>query len=142
MAPAAGFNKAVTAAELDRGGRIDRVKAGIGREAAGRIWYRANASYFVAQTTYPLAREWAQQAARDLVGLSQLDAGAVNEVACAWDAVNLALPLNSPQAARVRRSGSDPKQACPSPRSAGALCFGAAQALGSGGRLQPPVRGT
>ena len=138
VAPAARFNKAVTA---DRAGLRRPDRSGEGRhrrEAAGRIGYRANATSFAAQTTWPQGREWTRQAARDLVGLGRLDAGAVNAVACAWEAVNGALPLNSPQAACVQRSGPDPKQACPSPRSTGALCFGTAQELGSGGACSRP----
>jgi Zn-dependent metalloprotease len=102
VVPAARFNQPVAAAELDCRNRVGSVKAGIGREAAGRIWYRANTIHFVEQTTYPQAREWTQQAARELVNLGQLDASAVNAVACAWEAVNVPLPPNSPQAVCVQ----------------------------------------
>jgi Zn-dependent metalloprotease len=98
----ARFNKAVTASSLDCRNRTGLVKAGIGREAAGRIWYRANTVHFVDQTTYPQARAWTQQAARELVALGQVNANTVNAVACAWEAVSVALPADSAEARCVR----------------------------------------
>ena len=60
---------------------------GIGRDAAGKIWYRALTVYMTSCTTYQGARTASLNAARDLygVGSAQHDA-----VAAAWSAVNVA----------------------------------------------------
>jgi len=59
---------------------------GIGRDAAGRIWYRALTVYMTSSTNYQGARTASLSAARDLYG-----AGSVQEsaVAAAWSAVSV-----------------------------------------------------
>ena len=60
--------------------------AGIGRDAAAKIWYTALTTYMVSNTDYAGARVATLQAAADLYG-----AGSANHaaVAAAWDAVNV-----------------------------------------------------
>jgi zinc metalloprotease ZmpA len=60
--------------------------AGIGREAAQQIWYRALTVYMTSNTNYAAARVATMNAAADLYG-----AGSVNQnaVAAAWDAVSV-----------------------------------------------------
>jgi Zn-dependent metalloprotease len=60
--------------------------AGIGREAAGRIWYRALAVYMTSNTGYSGARAATLDAAADLYGTGSAEYDAV---AAAWDAVNV-----------------------------------------------------
>lgn len=59
---------------------------GIGRDAAGKIWYRALTVYMTSGTTYAGARTATLDAARDLYG-----AGSVQQstVAAAWSAVSV-----------------------------------------------------
>ncbi|SFP19940.1 M4 family metallopeptidase [Variovorax sp. 770b2] len=58
--------------------------AGIGREKAGKIWYRMLTVYLNANSTYPDARAGSIQAASDLYGANSVAATAV---ARAWSAV-------------------------------------------------------
>ncbi|GAB3281076.1 M4 family metallopeptidase [Actinocorallia lasiicapitis] len=60
--------------------------AGIGREKAVRIWYRALTTYMTSGTTYAGARTATLNAARDLFGDGSSEQGAV---ASAWKAVNV-----------------------------------------------------
>jgi len=59
---------------------------GIGRDGAGKIWYRALTTYFTSATTYAGARRGTIQAAKDLYGASSTQASAV---AKAWSAVGV-----------------------------------------------------
>lgn len=68
---------------------------GITPNTAGQIWYRANTLYLTSQSSYPQAREATQTAAQDLVDKGLLKASVVKSVACAWEAVNVALPEGS-----------------------------------------------
>lgn len=58
--------------------------AGIGRDKAGAIWYRALTRYFTSDTGYAAARVATLQAAKDLYGSGSNEA---NTVAAAWSAV-------------------------------------------------------
>ena len=60
--------------------------AGIGRDAAMRIYYRALTTYFTSTTTYPQARAHTLKAAADLYGTGSTQ---YNAVAAAWSAVNV-----------------------------------------------------
>ena len=60
--------------------------AGIGRDKAERIWYRALTVYFTSSTDYAAARVATIQAAKDLYGSSSAEAGAVADT---WAAVNV-----------------------------------------------------
>ena len=60
--------------------------AGIGREAASRIWYRALTVYMTSGTDYAGARAASLAAATDLFGGGSTQA---NAVAAAWDAVSV-----------------------------------------------------
>lgn len=60
--------------------------AGIGREKAGKIWYRALTVYFTANTNYAGARAGTISAASDLYGIGSMEAQAV---ATAWSAVSV-----------------------------------------------------
>ena len=60
---------------------------GIGRSAAGAIWYRALTVYMTSGTTYSGARTATLNAARDLYGAGSTQ---YNAVASAWSAVNVA----------------------------------------------------
>ncbi|NUS59995.1 MAG: M4 family metallopeptidase [Lysobacter sp.] len=60
--------------------------AGIGREAAVQIWYRALTVYMVSTTNYAGARAATMSAAADLYGASSSQQ---NAVAAAWDAVGV-----------------------------------------------------
>ena len=60
---------------------------GIGRSAAGAIWYRALTVYMTSSTTYSGARTATLNAARDLYGAGSAQ---YNAVAAAWSAVNVA----------------------------------------------------
>ena len=62
----------------------DTSLAGIGREAAERIWYVALTSYMTEDTTYPEARAATLSAATDLYGADSAEYAAV---AATWDAV-------------------------------------------------------
>jgi Zn-dependent metalloprotease len=57
---------------------------GIGRTAAGRIWYRALTTYMTSDTTYAEARAATISAANDLYGVGSTQA---NAVVAAWNAV-------------------------------------------------------
>ncbi|MGZ5417771.1 MAG: M4 family metallopeptidase [Nocardioides sp.] len=57
---------------------------GIGRDAAGKIWYRALSVYMTSSTTYAQARTATLNAARDLYGTGSTQ---YNTVAAAWTAV-------------------------------------------------------
>ena len=60
---------------------------GIGRAAAGAIWYRALTVYMTSSTSYSGARTATLDAARDLYGSASSQ---YNAVAAAWSAVNVA----------------------------------------------------
>lgn len=60
--------------------------AGIGRDAAQQIWYRALTTYFTSNTNYAAARIATLQAAEDLYGNGSAN---YNAVAAAWDAVSV-----------------------------------------------------
>ena len=77
----AGFNY-TTAQLVCSGGAL----AGIGRDAATAIWYRALTTYFTSATTYPQARARTLQAAADLYGAGSTQ---YNAVAAAWSAVGV-----------------------------------------------------
>ncbi len=59
---------------------------GIGRDAAGKIWYRALTVYMTSSTTYAGARTASLNAARDLYGAGSAQQSAV---AAAWSAVSV-----------------------------------------------------
>jgi Zn-dependent metalloprotease len=59
---------------------------GIGRDAAGKIWYRALTVYFTSSTNYAAARTATLKAATDLYGASSAQ---YNAVAAAWSAVSV-----------------------------------------------------
>lgn len=59
---------------------------GIGRDAAGRIWYRALTVYMTSSTSYAGARTATLNAARDLYGAGSVQQ---NAVATAWSAVSV-----------------------------------------------------
>ncbi len=59
---------------------------GIGRDAAGRIWYRALTVYMTSSTNYAGARTASLNAARDLYGAGSTQ---YNAVAAAWSAVSV-----------------------------------------------------
>ena len=59
---------------------------GIGRDAAGRIWYRALTVYMTSSTNYAGARTATLNAARDLYGAGSTQ---YNAVAAAWSAVSV-----------------------------------------------------
>ncbi|MBF6024229.1 M4 family metallopeptidase [Lysobacter niastensis] len=60
--------------------------AGIGRDAAQQIWYRALTTYFTSTTNYAAARVATLQAAEDLFGAGSPQ---VTAVADAWNAVSV-----------------------------------------------------
>ena len=60
--------------------------AGIGRDKAAKIWYRALSVYFTSSTNYAGARAATIQAAKDLYGAASAEASAV---ARAWAAVKV-----------------------------------------------------
>ncbi|ALN81844.1 M4 family metallopeptidase [Lysobacter antibioticus] len=64
----------------------DTTLAGIGRDAAQRIWYRALTVYMTSSTTYPQARTATLNAASDLYGNGSTQ---YNAVARAWSAVSV-----------------------------------------------------
>ena len=78
----AGFN--YTASQLVCNG--DTGLSGIGRDAAQRIWYRAETVYFTSSTTYPQARAATLKAAADLYGSGSSQYAAVGR---AWSAVSV-----------------------------------------------------
>jgi zinc metalloprotease ZmpA len=59
---------------------------GIGRDAAGAIWYRALTVYMTSSTSYSGARAASVKAANDLYGAGSAQS---NAVAAAWSAVNV-----------------------------------------------------
>jgi Zn-dependent metalloprotease len=59
---------------------------GIGRDAAGKIWYRALTVYMTSNTNYAGARTASLNAAKDLYGAGSTQ---YNAVAAAWSAVNV-----------------------------------------------------
>jgi len=64
----------------------DTAITGIGKDKAGKIWYRAMDLYFVSNTDYPGARVATVQAATDLYGATSTEVAAVKR---AWDAVSV-----------------------------------------------------
>ena len=60
--------------------------AGIGREAAGKIWYRALTVYMTSSTNYAAARVATVNAASDLYGAASAQ---TNAVKAAWSAVSV-----------------------------------------------------
>ena len=60
--------------------------SGIGRDAAGKIWYRALTVYMTSSTSYSGARTATLNAARDLYGSGSTQ---YNAVAAAWSAVSV-----------------------------------------------------
>lgn len=60
--------------------------AGVGRDAAAKIWYRALTVYMTSSTNYAGARTATVKAAGDLFGAGSSQAGAV---AATWDAVSV-----------------------------------------------------
>ncbi|MFI2610610.1 M4 family metallopeptidase [Kitasatospora sp. NPDC018619] len=60
--------------------------AGIGRDKAAQIWYRALTTYFTSSTNYAAARTGTLKAAADLYGASSTEYAAV---AATWTAVNV-----------------------------------------------------
>jgi Zn-dependent metalloprotease len=59
---------------------------GIGRAAAGAIWYKAHTQYMTSGTTFPQARTATLQAATDLYGAASSQRAAV---AAAWSAIGV-----------------------------------------------------
>jgi Zn-dependent metalloprotease len=59
---------------------------GIGRDAAGKIWYRALTVYMTSSTNYAGARTATLKAATDLYGAGSTQ---VNAVAATWSAINV-----------------------------------------------------
>ncbi|WP_242111986.1 M4 family metallopeptidase [Luteimonas aquatica] len=78
------FSSKYTASDLVCNG--DTSLAGIGREKAGKIWYKALTSYFTSTTDYPAARTATLNAAKDLYGTGSAE---YNAVAKAWSAVSV-----------------------------------------------------
>ncbi|AOK32575.1 MULTISPECIES: M4 family metallopeptidase [Burkholderia] len=64
----------------------DTSLTGIGRDKAGKIWYRTLSVYLTSGSTYPNARAASIRAASDLYGAASIEA---QTVAKAWDAVNV-----------------------------------------------------
>src|SRR3546814_4175373 len=60
--------------------------AGIGRDKAAKIWFRALTTYFTSGTTYAQARVGTLSAAKDLYGTGSTEYAAV---AAAWSAVSV-----------------------------------------------------
>lgn len=60
--------------------------AGIGKDKAAAIWYRALVTYMTSGTTYPQARTATLNAAADLYGAGSAEA---NAVAAAWSAIKV-----------------------------------------------------
>ncbi|MFB6893215.1 M4 family metallopeptidase [Kitasatospora sp. NPDC056327] len=60
--------------------------AGIGRNKAGAIWYKALTTYFTSSTNYKGARTGTLNAAKDLYGAGSVE---YNTVAAAWSAVGV-----------------------------------------------------
>ena len=60
--------------------------AGIGRTAAGKIWYRALTVYMTSSSDYAAARAATLSAATDLYGAGSTQ---YNAVAAAWSAVSV-----------------------------------------------------
>lgn len=60
--------------------------AGIGRDKAAKIWYRALTTYFTSTTNYAAARTGTLKAAADLYGATSAEYAAV---AATWSAVNV-----------------------------------------------------
>ncbi|WP_316740106.1 M4 family metallopeptidase [Streptomyces sp. MK7] len=63
-----------------------RTVTGIGRDKAGKIWYRALTVYMTSSTNYAGARTATLNAAKDLYGSGSAE---YNAVAAAWSAVNV-----------------------------------------------------
>ncbi|MFC7302306.1 M4 family metallopeptidase [Cognatiluteimonas weifangensis] len=84
----AGFG-AGTAANLTPGALVcngNTAIVGIGRDAAGKIWYRALTTYMTSGTNYAGARVATLSAATDLFGAGSTQ---YNAVAAAWSAVSV-----------------------------------------------------
>ncbi|OXI93176.1 MULTISPECIES: M4 family metallopeptidase [Burkholderia] len=64
----------------------DTTFSGVGREKAGKIWYRTLTVYLNANSSYPSARRASIQAANDLYGANSAESAAV---ARAWSAVGV-----------------------------------------------------
>ncbi|WP_242108367.1 M4 family metallopeptidase [Luteimonas aquatica] len=64
----------------------DTAIAGIGRDKAGKIWYRALTTKFTSSTTYPQARAATLAAASELYGAGSAE---YSTVARAWSAANV-----------------------------------------------------
>ncbi len=64
----------------------DTTLAGVGRDKAGKIWYRTLSLYLTSGSTYPDARAASIRAAGDLYGPTSVEA---QTVAKTWDAVNV-----------------------------------------------------
>ena len=64
----------------------DTTFSGVGREKAGKIWYRTLTVYLNANSSYPNARRASIQAANDLYGTNSAESAAV---ARAWSAVGV-----------------------------------------------------
>jgi zinc metalloprotease ZmpA len=85
VVPTSGWvPEGLTANDLVCNANTDLV--GIGREAAGQIWYRALTVYMTSNTDYAGARAATLSAAGDLYGVGSPQEVAV---AAAWDAVNV-----------------------------------------------------
>jgi zinc metalloprotease ZmpA len=80
----AGFTSKLTASQLVCNGNT--AIAGIGRDAAARIWYRALTVYMTSNTNYAGARAATLSAAKDLYGTGSAQ---YNTVASAWSAVSV-----------------------------------------------------
>jgi Zn-dependent metalloprotease len=75
---------------------------GIGRDAAGAIWYRALTRYLVSNSNYAAARQATLRAATDLHGAGSPQYASVE---AAWDAVGVDAGRALPQAPAVRALG-------------------------------------
>jgi hypothetical protein len=76
---------------------------GIGRDAAGAIWYRALTRYLVSNSNYATARQATLRAAADLHGTGTAPYASVE---AAWDAVGVDATRQLPQAPAVRALGN------------------------------------
>jgi hypothetical protein len=76
--------------------------SGIGREAAGAVWYRALTNYMVSNANYATARQATLSAAIDLHGAGSPQYASVE---AAWNAVGVDATRQLPQAPTVRNPG-------------------------------------
>ncbi|GHJ48828.1 hypothetical protein Cs7R123_61700 [Catellatospora sp. TT07R-123] len=89
--------------------------AGIGRDKAARIWYRALTTYMTSNTNYAAARTASLNAAKDLYGASSVEYW---QVSVAWAACSVGTALPSPTTsptASPSASPSAPSSPSPSP---------------------------